>query len=232
MDESFARIEALFGKEGLETLAHARIMLCGLGGVGGSCAEALARSGVGSLVLVDCDQVEQSNINRQAIAFSDTIGMRKTQAAQALLERINPKIETILFDERITAKTLPAIMNAAGNVDFIIDAIDDVDAKIALALEAQTRHIPHISCMGTARKLFPERLEFCDLYATHNCPLCRAVRSKARKAGIDALTVLYSTESPAQTQGDVLGTTSFTPPVAGLMLAGFAIRTLLGINER
>lgn len=226
----FERIEALFSTEGLSRLNEARVMVVGLGGVGGACAEALARGGIGTLVLVDCDAVEASNLNRQVIAFADTIGMRKTDAAKALIERIDPDIRVIPIDMRVSEDTLDAIFGIAGDVDFAVDAIDDSPAKIALARWAQEHRIPLVSCMGTARKLHPERLEFADLFETHDCPLCRSMRTRCRKEGIAELPVLFSPETPYGPNGPTLGTTSFTPPIAGAMLAGYVVRKLLGID--
>ena len=226
----YERIEALFGEEGLARLRAARVMVVGLGGVGGACTEALARGGIGSLALVDCDSVEASNLNRQVVAFTDTIGMRKTEAARALVERIDPDTRVTPIDARVSADTLGAIFEEAGDIDFIVDAIDDTPAKIALALWAQEHGIPLVSCMGTARKLHPERLGFADIYDTHDCPLCRSMRSRCRKAGIAQLPVLFSPETPFGPEGPALGTTSFTPPIAGAMLAGYVVRALLGID--
>ncbi|MDO5116936.1 MAG: ThiF family adenylyltransferase [Eggerthellaceae bacterium] len=227
----YERIEALIGTSGLEKLKEARVLVAGLGGVGGACAISLARGGIGTLAIVDCDEVEASNLNRQAITFTDTIGMRKTDAAQKLMERIDPDMHVIPIDARISPDTIEAIFDSTGDVDYIVDAIDDAPAKIALALWAKEREIPLVSCMGTARKLHPERLEFADLFETHDCPLCRSMRSRCRKAGIERLTVLFSPEVPFGPDGPVLGTTSFTPPIAGEMLAGYVIRALLGIDE-
>lgn len=230
MQARHERTEALIGTTGLEKLQESRVLVAGLGGVGGACAVSLARGGIGTLVLIDCDEVEISNLNRQAIAFMDTVGLRKTDAAQKLVKRIDPDIDVILIDECINPDTIEAIFERAGEVDFIVDAIDDASAKIALALRAQEHGIPLVSCMGTARKLHPELLGFADLFETHDCPLCRSMRSRCRKAGIERLTVLFSPETPFGPDGPVLGTTSFTPPIAGEMLAGYVIRALLGID--
>jgi tRNA A37 threonylcarbamoyladenosine dehydratase len=226
----FARIEALLGAHALEVLQHARVMVAGLGGVGGACAESLARGGIGSLALVDCDEVEESNLNRQVIAFADTIGMRKVDAAHALMRRIDPDIDVVRIDQRISEETIESIFEIAGPIDFIVDAIDDVPGKIALALWAQAQQIPLVSCMGTARKLHPELLEFADIYETHDCPLCKSMRSRCRKAGIEKLPVLFSPETPYGTGGPVLGSTSFMPPAAGMMLAGHVVRCLLDLD--
>ena len=226
----YERLEALFGAAGLSRLNEAHVMVVGLGGVGGACAEALARGGIGTLVLVDCDSVEASNLNRQVIAFADTIGARKTDAGQALIERIDPDMHIIPIDMRVSEDTLDDIFKTAGDVDFVVDAIDDSPAKVALARWSQEHRIPLVSCMGTARKLHPELLEFADLFETHDCPLCRSMRARCRKAGIAELTVLFSPETPYGKDGPVLGTSSFTPPIAGAMLAGYVVRSLLGID--
>lgn len=230
IDGRYERIEALFGAAGLLRLKEARVMVVGLGGVGGACAEALARGGIGTLVLVDCDKVEASNLNRQVIAFADNVGMRKTDAASALIRRIDPDMRVIPIDMRVSEESIEAIFENAGDLDFIVDAIDDSAAKVALALWAQEHRIPLVSCMGTARKLHPELLEFADIFETHDCPLCRSMRTRCRKAGIEKLSVLFSPETPYGAAGQTLGTTSFTPPIAGAMLAGRVVRSLLGID--
>lgn len=295
-DERFARIEALFGAERLARLQDARVAVFGLGGVGGSCVEALVRGGVGRLVLVDGDAVEPSNINRQALANDRTVGLRKVEAARMFAHDINPRCRVETCDRFVCADDAAALLDeiagsmgagaragadadagASANpprLDCIIDCIDSLDTKVALAAWAQHAGVPIVSCMGTARKIDPARFEFADLYDTQVCPLCRSMRRKARAAGIERLTVLYSQEPPvclhetpcapgargsASPQrndparetpcapgapGDAdrkngapqepqppqpLGTASFVPPVAGMMLAGYAIRHLVGL---
>ena len=141
------RTEALIGTAGLEKLQESHVLVAGLGGVGSACAVSLARGGIGTLVLIDCDEIEISNLNRQAIAFMDTIGMRKTDAARKFVGRIDPDMHVILIDEHISPDTIEAVFERAGEVDYIVDAIDDAPAKIALAFWALEHGIPLVSCM-------------------------------------------------------------------------------------
>lgn len=236
----FSRLERIWGTEGLARVAASKVMVIGLGGVGSSCAEALARGGVGRLVLVDCDVVQPSNINRQAIAFYSTIGRRKTDVARAMVADINPSAEVQVVDKFLYANDAPGLLETyAHDADFVVDAIDTVSTKLALAQHAECAGIRLISSMGGANKLHPECLRAADLYETTNCPLCRVMRKEGRARGIRHLQVLYSCEQPvrAQRRGDVdardrsnLGTASFMPPIMGQMLAGVVLREIAGVE--
>lgn len=262
VDARFARLEPMIGARGIERLAMARVAVFGLGGVGASCVEALARGGVGSLVLIDGDAVEPSNINRQAIAFESTLGMRKVDAAARLVRDINPTCAVELHDcfvKREDAAALLEDISAAGHLDFIVDCIDSLGTKLALAQWAEQTGTPFVSSAGTARKFDASAFEFADIYDTKVCPLCRAMRHEARKLGIKHIRVLYSQEMPhiadatedaqsaeaavggptsageaagtggttnANEKATVLGTMSYVPPIAGMLLAGHVIRTL------
>ena len=206
------------------------------GGVGSSCVEALARAGVGTLVLVDRDAVEESNINRQAIAFYSTIGKRKVDVMAAMVRDIAPGTRIVAHDAFVTADNVGDFLE--GPVDFIVDAVDTVTTKLALASYAEKRGIAFVGSMGAANKCHPEMLAFADIYQTQSCPLCRSVRKLARKQGIEAMRVLYSSEQPvavAAAEGSMrrerteLGTLSFMPPIMGQMIAGDVIRSIVGI---
>lgn len=227
-----SRLKAIIGERGLKKLDSSTVAVSGLGGVGSYAATSLARSGIGHLILVDFDVVEESNINRQEFALQSTIGKKKVDVAASILKDINPDIKLTLFSEKV----IPEMCEEA---DFIIDAIDDIPAKIEIAKTFDNL----ISCMGTAQRIHPEMLEFGDIYSTKVCPLCRAFRKEARKVGIEKLQVVYSTETPinletrfkaetsnnakVSTKSQVLGSTSFVPPVAGFMLASYAVRKLI-----
>ena len=233
VEERLVRLGLLVGEEGLAKLARAHVCVVGLGGVGGSCVMALARSGVGELTLIDGDAVEKSNFNRQAIADEGTLGMPKPEAAAAKVAAVNPGIRVHGVSARLTPENVAEFV--PGDCDFIIDCIDDMPVKVALALFADGRGIAHVSSMGTARKWHPERLAFADIYSTKVCPVCKAMRKRLKDAGVERLQVLYSEETPAVQVpgpgGDVpLGSTAFVPPVAGIMLAGHAVRTILGVE--
>ncbi|MBQ7172443.1 MAG: tRNA threonylcarbamoyladenosine dehydratase [Clostridia bacterium] len=239
MENAFARTELLLGKEGMEKLRAARVAVFGIGGVGGYAVEALVRSGVGALDLVDSDRIAESNLNRQIIALRDTLGQYKVDAAKARALSISPECAVRAYPVFYNAET-------AGDFDFtqydyIVDAIDTVSAKIELALRAKEAGVPIISSMGAGNKLDPARFEVADLFKTSVCPLARVMRAELRRRGIKRLKVVYSTEPPLSPAPDgerregsgrpVPGSTAFVPPVAGLILAGEVIRDLTGIGK-
>ena len=214
--------------------------MLGCGGVGSNCIEALARGGVGTLICVDKDYVSASTINRQAIAFHSTLGKRKVDVMRAMILDINPHCTVETHDTFLQADSLPEFLqtNARG-VDWIVDAIDCVSVKLALAEYACEQELPLISSMGGGNKLHPEFLQFADIYETKTCPLCRVMRKEARKRKIAGLRVLYSSEQPAKTQvregatradRSDLGTMSYMPPIMGQMIAGWVIRRIVGID--
>lgn len=241
-DSAVSRLERVWGSEGLARLAAARVMVLGLGGVGSSCVEALARGGVGRLVVVDHDVVQESNINRQAIAFRSTVGRKKVEVMRAMVADINPAADVLALERFALAEEVEALLAdveaAAGPLDYVVDAIDTVSAKLALAKFAEERGLRLISSMGAANKLHPEALRFADLPHTVNCPLCRVMRKEARKRGIRHLRVLYSCEQPVKVppregaerrERSNLGTASYLPPIMGQMIAAEVIRELMGL---
>ena len=231
------RTRMLFGSAAVDRLQKARVLLFGLGGVGGSAAEALARSGIGFLHLVDADTVEPSNLNRQLFAARSTIGLPKTQAAKQRLQDVSDaRIETSdLFYLPETADTI----DFAG-FDYVVDAIDTVAGKLAIAEQARAAGIPQICCLGTGNRTDPSRLRIGDLYETSGCPLARVMRRECRKRGIDRLRVLYSTEEPrvpipisAPEPGkrQPPASCAFVPPAAGLLIASQVVRDLIAMEE-
>lgn len=228
--ESLSRLEVLVGEAGLEKLAAAHVLVVGLGGVGSHCALALARSGIGTLSVIDFDVVNPSDLNRQAFAFEPYLGRKKVEAFADLVGKIDSQVRVAAFDERVTKENVGDLVRSVGPVDFIVDAIDDVPAKLALAQFCEQEGILALSCMGTAGKWHPEMLRFADIYATEGCPLCRAVRKDARKLGIERMQVLYSSEPVESHPGQPLGSNAVVPPAAGTMLASYVLRTLLGIE--
>ncbi len=236
MTDQFSRTSMLLGADAMERLKNARILLFGLGGVGGATAEALARCGIGNMTLVDSDVVNVSNINRQIIATSETIGLKKTEAMSNRIASINPDCNVTLHD-LFYLPNGPEIIT--GDFDYIIDAIDTVTAKIDIILKAQALQIPIISSMGTGNKLHPELLEITDLFKTSVCPLCRVMRAELKKRGCKNLTVVYSPEPPLAPDSSFLkndessrrtpGSTSFVPPAAGILIASKVVRDLAGL---
>lgn len=243
MTEEFSRTGILIGEEGLNRLAGCSVMVFGVGGVGSHCIEALARCGVGRLILVDSDTVSASNINRQAVAYQDTIGLPKTDVMKEIIRRIHPSIEVCTIDQFVLPENFDGLMeHIPGHflpLDFVIDAVDTVSAKLAIAQYCHLHSIPLISSMGTGNKLHPELFEIADIYSTSVCPLCRVMRKECKARNLPGLKVLYSREVPRkpaaktdETKGGrpVPGSISFVPPAAGLMIAGEVIRSLLGLE--
>lgn len=225
MDERFSRTERLLGKEKTGKLQNSKVIVFGLGGVGGACAEALARSGIGVLGIVDKDVVDITNINRQLIATSDTVGMKKTLAAEERLLSVNPFMKVNKYDLFYLPETADRV--DLENYDYIVDAIDNVSAKLCLCKKANELGIPIISCMGTGNKLHPEMLEIADISKTSVCPLARVMRRELKNAGIYHLNVVYSKEEPVSNVGRVPASCSFTPPVAGYLLASKVINDII-----
>lgn len=230
------RLARMVGEEGLEKLSNATVAVFGVGGVGGSCVEALARGGVGTLILVDGDEVQESNINRQAIAFYSTIGRRKVDVMRDMVKDIAPNARVITHDAFVLPDdNIVAMLDP--KPDYVIDAVDTVGTKLALAQAAEKIGARFVGSMGAANKRFPEMLAFADIHETSMCPLCKAVRKQARKLGIEHMRVLYSREQPAQVkpreeggERTELGTLSYMPPIMGQMLAGDVLRGILGIE--
>ncbi len=226
--ELFSREEMLIGSEGLEKLSRSCVAVFGLGGVGGSCAEALARAGIGKIILVDCDRFSPSNLNRQVLATRETIGGYKAKTAAKHIGDINPFCEAVPLEIFFGEETKDAV--PWDSVDFICDCIDSVSSKILLAKIAEERGIGIISSMGTGNKLDPCAFRIDDIYKTSVCPLARSMRGLLKKEGVKKLTVVYSTEQPVKTGTRTPGSISFVPPVAGMIIASYVVRSILGIN--
>ena len=232
------RLRLVIGDGGLARLAKAHVAVIGLGGVGSSCAEALARGGVGHLVLLDRDVVAPSNINRQALAFQSTIGRPKAEVMRTMVLDINPEANVTAVTAFLDKDALPRQMDELGHLDYVVDAIDTVAQKLRLAQWCQECGIPELSAMGGANKLDPCRLRFAHIEDTINCPLARVMRKECRRRGIRGLRVLFSDEEPIRMEaisdeqwlreGSLLGTMSYLPPIMGQMLASRVIRDLLG----
>lgn len=223
-----ARQVRLIGEDKTNLLLQKRIMVCGLGGVGGNCCEALCRAGVGTLILVDNDEVNETNINRQDFATCETVGMKKTAAAEKRLKSINPETECILLDEFLTPENIPVLLEKY-KPDYVVDAIDNVTAKVSLAVECQRLGIPLTASMGTGNKVNPEMLKISDISKTSVCPLARVMRKKMKDLGVKRYEVLWSDELPISPEDGerTPASISFVPPCAGIMIAGRVIRNIL-----
>ena len=231
MSDMFLRTKSLIGEDNLAKLKGSSVAVFGLGGVGSYAAEALTRSGIGTLYIYDNDTVSQSNINRQLIALPSTVGEKKTDLVKSRCLSVNPEIEIYDFCEFIT----PESEIPFEKFDFIIDAVDNVTAKIFLAENAQNKNIPIISVMGTGNKLHPEKLTISDIYKTYECPLCKVMRYELKKRGINKLPVVWSDETPKKPEnlGENKGSHPapasmvFVPATAGITAASYAIRKLM-----
>lgn len=234
MDERFIRTELLIGSEAMQKLRRSHIAVFGAGGVGGYVIEALVRSGVGTIDVIDKDTVSQSNINRQIIAADNTVGMSKTQAAAERAKLINPDVTINRYDIFYTPETADIFDFSV--YDYIVDAVDTVSAKIELVVQAYKHNVPIISSMGAGNKIHPEMFEIADIYKTSVCPLARVMRRELKKRNIKKLKVVYSKEeplTPKKTLTDpdsgkiVPASIAFVPSAAGLILAGEVIRDLI-----
>ena len=227
--EEFAlsRTELLLGREALERLKASSVAVFGVGGVGGYSVEALARCGIGRLAIVDGDRVAVSNLNRQIIATTDTIGISKVEAMKKRIHSISP--DTIIETYPIFYNEENSGIISLDSFDYVVDAIDTVSSKITLIMKAKAANTEVISCMGAGNKLDPTQFEVADIYSTSVCPLAKVMRRELRKRGVESLRVVFSKEEPVKTGQRVPGSVSFVPSVAGLIIAGEVIRTLAGV---
>lgn len=233
----FSRTELLLGKEAMEKLASSRVAVFGVGGVGGYAVEALARSGVGNLDLIDNDRFCLTNINRQIYATCKTVGEYKVDAAAERIADINPEAVVRTYKTFFMPKTADEF--DFSEFDYVIDAIDTVTGKIELIMRAQAAGTPIISSMGAGNKLDPTAFEVADIYKTSVCPLARVMRTELKRRGVKALKVVYSKEKPltpleseelSGSRRQIPGSTAFVPSAVGLIIAGEVIKDLTGIR--
>ena len=229
MEEQFSRTELLIGKEGVEKLNKAKICIFGLGGVGSFVLEGLVRAGIGNFILVDNDNVSISNLNRQIIATRNTIGKPKVEVAKNRILEINPNANVETYQEFFVPESRQLFDQT---VNYVVDCIDTVTAKIEVVLRAKELNIPIISSMGAGNKLDATKFEIADIYKTSICPLAKVMRKELKVRGIKDLKVVYSKEEPIKVQGKdegkrVPGSISFVPSVAGLIIAGEVIKDIL-----
>ncbi|ADZ84997.1 tRNA threonylcarbamoyladenosine dehydratase [Cellulosilyticum lentocellum] len=249
MLNQFSRTQLLIGETGIETLAHARVAVFGIGGVGGYVVEALARSGVGAFVLVDDDKVCLTNINRQIIATRRTVGQYKVEVMRDRILEINPKADVQVHKCFYLPETAEEF--DFSSYTYVVDAVDTVTAKISIIMKAQEAKVPVISCMGAGNKLDPTKFEVADIYKTQMCPLAKVMRRELKRRGVKSLKVVYSTEKPIKPQEDmsiscrnhcicppgaerkctdrrdIPGSTAFVPSVAGLIIASEIVKDLV-----
>ena len=248
MLNQFSRTELVIGKEGLEKLSNAKVAIFGLGGVGSFVLEGLVRAGIGNFVLIDDDRICLTNLNRQILATRKTVGQPKVEVAKQRILDINPDANVEIHQEFFMPETEGILDNS---IDYIVDCIDTVTAKIELVVRADKLNIPIISCMGTGNKLDPTRFEVTDIYKTSVCPLAKVMRKELRSRGIKKLKVVYSKEEPVRLnettensckhncicppgtkrkctiRNQVPGSVSFVPSVAGLIIDGEVVKSIL-----
>ncbi len=235
MQDQFSRTELLIGKDGIKKLQQSKVAIFGIGGVGSYVVEALVRAGIGNFILVDHDTVSASNINRQIIATTKTIGKYKVDVAKERILEINPDVKVEIHKEFFMPDSNEILDKT---IDYVIDCVDTITAKIELVVRANKLNIPIISSMGTGNKLDPTKFEITDIYKTSVCPLAKVMRKELRARGIEKLKVIYSTAEPmipkevdntdsATEEKRVPGSISFVPSVAGLMLAGEVIKDII-----
>ena len=228
MPNQYSRTELLIGEENIKKLQQSKVAIFGVGGVGSFVVEALARAGVGTLVIIDHDEVDITNINRQIIATHDSIGRPKVEVAKERILSINPNAEVIIYIEFFSKETEGIIDNS---LDYVVDCVDTVTAKLEIISRAKEIGIPVISSMGTGNKLDPTKFEVEDIYKTSVCPLAKVMRKELRARNIDSLKVVYSKEEPIKnSEGRTPGSISFVPSSAGLIIAGEVIKDILKIN--
>lgn len=246
MADQYSRTRLLLGAEGLTKLRNARVAIFGLGGVGGYVAEALARSGIGQMDLIDDDTINLTNLNRQVLALHSTIGMSKVEAAKKRIMDIDSTIQVRTFETFYLPET--AAQFDFSSYDYVIDAIDTVTGKLELIAQAKNAGVPVISCMGTGNKMEATGFRVSDISKTRGCALARIMRKECAKRGIKGVKVVWSEELPLETQMTpeefaeaqregssrraLPGSTAFVPGVAGLIMAGEVVRDLSGLEVR
>ena len=234
MKNQFSRTELLIGKAGVEKLKNAKVAVYGIGGVGSYTAEGLARTGVGHLVLVDFDDVDVTNINRQILALHSTIGKRKIDVMKERILDINPNAKVEIYDQKDIEGGEENLVDES--FSYIVDAIDTMTAKLKVIERAYKLGVNIISATSAGNKLDPTRFEVTDIYKTSVCPVCKILRKELKNRGIKKHKVVYSKEEPVKLEEDeeqknTLGSISFVPSVAGLIVAGEVVKDILGIKK-
>jgi tRNA A37 threonylcarbamoyladenosine dehydratase len=238
MEGLFGRMALLLGSGAVASLARKRVAVFGLGGVGSFAAEALARAGIGTFLLVDHDTVSVTNRNRQLIALETTVGLKKTEVMKSRIQAINPDAAVETSGVFCLPENIGDILDTG--FDYLVDAVDTVAAKLAVIEYGHAHNIPVISVMGTGNKLDPARFRVSGIEKTAVCPLCRVMRRELRERGLSSQKVVWSDEPPLTPQPEPArqerrptpGSVSFVPPVAGMIAAGEVVRDLLGISAR
>lgn len=226
MLHKFSRLVKVIGEDDFSILNKSKVLVLGCGGVGGYVVEALARSGIGTLVIVDFDNIDESNINRQIIALDSTVGLKKVDVLEKRIKDINRDCNVVKIDKFIAVDNLDELFNC--DIDFFVDACDTTSVKKEIIKKCLNKKIKFISCMGTGNKLDPSKLEIIDIRKTTNDPLARMIRKFVKDEKInEKVMVLCSSEVPVKTGDRTPGSTAFVPPAAGLMIASYVVKKLL-----
>lgn len=232
MANQFERTELVIGKENVQKLHNAKVVVFGVGGVGSYVVEGLVRAGIGNLVLIDKDEVDVTNINRQIIATHDTVGKPKVEVAKQRILSINPDVKIETYQEFFMPESEDVFDNSA---NYVVDCVDTVTAKIEIIKRAKEFNVPVISSMGTGNKLDPTKFEIVDISKTSVCPLAKVMRKELKQRNIENVKVLYSKEEPIKqtcankSAKPVPGSISFVPSVAGLIIAGEVVKDIIGV---
>ena len=236
METMYQRTQILLGQENIEKIKKMNIVICGVGGVGSFVVEALARIGVGNITIIDKDIVDVTNINRQLIATNKTVGFDKVEIAKERILEINKNANVNAIKENITLENIDDILNTKENlkIDYIVDCVDNIDAKVAIILKCDSENIKCISSMGMGNKLNPLDIRVGDVFKTSVCPLAKKMRKRLKEVNVQKLKVVYSIENPKQkteeekaVYGNTLGSVSFVPSVGGLVMASEIIKDLI-----
>ena len=225
MDNIYQRTELVIGKKNLEKLKKTKVCICGIGGVGSYVLEALARVGVGSITIIDKDNIDITNLNRQIIATMGNVGNPKVTEAKKRITSINPEINITAIQDFIDSNNVEQYI--AKDYDYVIDAIDSVESKIAIIKTCKQKGVKIISSMGMANRLDPLRIKITDISKTEVCPLAKVVRKRLKEEKIEKVKVVFSTENAIKTEGKLLGSVSYVPATAGLVIASEVVKDII-----
>lgn len=225
MDSIYQRTELVIGKLNLEKLKKSRVCICGMGGVGSYTLEALARIGIGNITIIDNDNIDITNINRQLIATVDNVGNCKVEEARKRISSINPEVQVTAIHDFIDSSNVEKYITK--DYDYIVDAIDSVESKIDIIKECKKKDIKIISSMGMANRLDPLKIKISDISKTEVCPLARVVRKRLKEEHVEKVKVVFSVENAIKTDSKVLGSVSYVPATAGLVIASEIVKDLI-----
>lgn len=229
MDKKYDRTEILLGKDNLEKIKKSKVCIIGIGGVGSYTLEALVRIGVGKITIIDKDVIDPTNINRQIIATTKNIGKSKVDEAKKRINEINPNIKVAAIQDFVDENNVNKYIDES--FDYVIDAVDAVNSKVAIIKRCKEINVRVISSMGTANKLDPLKLKISDISKTEVCPLAKIIRKKLKEQKISKVKVVYSTELPIKNNKTTLGSVSYVPSVAGLIIASEVIKDITCVKE-